>query len=174
MKDAYLERMPKRSPSRGGKLTILLADDDEADCLLFQEALDELPIASQLTIVHNGEVLMKRLKKRGSLLPDVLFLDINMPRKNGFASLAEIKLSTRLQSLPVIIFSTASEEQMENIKINQVFKDAAHYYIRKPSKFSELKKVIYKVLKPIAEKNISLPSTKEKFVLTGRFKSPTT
>lgn len=159
--------MTKREITSNRNITILLADDDAADRLLFKEALDELPIASQLSTVNNGEALMKRLKKRGSQLPDVLFLDINMPRKNGFASLAEIKLNARLQDLPVIIFSTASDQQMENIKINQVFKDAAHYYIRKPNTFSELKKVIYRVLKPIAENSISLPSTKEKFVLTG-------
>jgi CheY-like chemotaxis protein len=166
-KDAYLENMAKRYLSSSRNLAILLADDDVADRLLFQEALEELPIHSQLSSVNNGEALMKRLKKRGSRLPDVLFLDINMPRKNGFASLAEIKLNTRLQNLPVIIFSTASPEQMENIKINQVFNDAAHYYIRKPNNFSELKNVIYRVLKPIAEKTISLPSTKEKFILKG-------
>ncbi len=159
--------MAKRDLSGSGPLTILLADDDPADRLLFKEALEELPIASQLTTVNNGEELMKRLKKRGSKLPDVLFLDINMPRKNGFASLAEIKLNARLQNIPVIILSTASNEQMENIKINQVFNDAAHYYIRKPNTFSELKKVIQRVLKPIAAKSISLPPTKEKFILTG-------
>jgi CheY-like chemotaxis protein len=163
--------MTKRDLSSNRNITILLADDDAADRLLFKEALEEIPIASKLTTVNDGEALMKRLKKKGSQLPDVLFLDINMPRKNGYASLAEIKLNARMQNLPVIIFSTASDQQMENIKINQVFKDAAHYYIRKPNTFSELKKVIHRALIPIAEKSMSLPATKEKFILTGDSKS---
>jgi len=154
-----------------GKLNILLADDDQTDCLLFKEALEELPILSHLTTINNGEELMKHLRKRGNKLPDVLFLDINMPKKNGYASLAEIKSHARLEKIPVIIFSTASEQQMESIKINQVFKDAAHYYIRKPNTFSELKRVIHKVLTPILEKNISLPYVKENFVITGDLKS---
>jgi CheY-like chemotaxis protein len=52
---------------------------------------------------------LKELTKKGNKLPDVLFLDLNMPRKNGFASLGEIKRNRELQELPVIIFSTSSE-----------------------------------------------------------------
>jgi len=159
--------MGKKPITAHGNLNILLADDDHADCLLFQEALEELPLTTTLTIVHNGEELMKLLKKRGNKLPDVLFLDINMPRKNGFASLAEIKNHTRLQKLPVIILSTSSAHDMESLKVNQTFKDAAHYYIRKPNKFSELKSLIHSVLKSVKDHSILLPYAKEEFVLTG-------
>ncbi|HET6557941.1 MAG TPA: hypothetical protein VFG54_11545, partial [Prolixibacteraceae bacterium] len=61
---------------------VLLADDDKADCLHFKEALEELPVSARLTIVHNGEQLIEQLTKKGNKLPDVLFLDLNMPRKN--------------------------------------------------------------------------------------------
>ncbi|MDZ7808774.1 MAG: response regulator [Gracilimonas sp.] len=94
-------------------------------------------------------------------LPDALFLDLNMPRKNGFAALGEIKRNTKLQDLPVIIFSTATNKEM----IKQVFKDAAHYYIRKPVHFWELKELIYKSLKLIADNDMDLPG-KESFMLT--------
>ena len=90
------------------KINILLADDDTADCVLFKDALEELPVSGNLTIVNNGEQLKEELTKKRNKLPDVLFLDLNMPRKSGFASLGEIKRSTELQNLPVIIFSTAS------------------------------------------------------------------
>lgn len=63
------------------KINILLADDDKADCLLFKEALEELPVSASLTMVHDGEQLVEELTKEGNKLPDVLFLDLNMPRK---------------------------------------------------------------------------------------------
>lgn len=142
------------------KIHILLADDDHDDCLLFQEALKDLPVATELTTVPNGEQLMELLAKKRKRLPDVLFLDLNMPRKNGFSSLGEIKRTNDLDQLPVIIFSTATEEE----KVSLVYKDAAHYYIRKPATFSELKNVIHKVLTLIQNKNMPLP-TKENFEL---------
>lgn len=143
------------------KLNILLAEDDSDDRLLFEEALEELPVTCQLTTVYNGEELIERLTRKGNNLPDVLFLDLNMPRKNGFAALGEIKRSDNLQDLPVIIFSTANNVEMTR----QVFKDAAHYYIRKPIQFGHLKKLIYKALKLITDNNTSLPD-RNNFVLT--------
>lgn len=143
-------------------INILLAEDDEADCLLFKEALEELPINPVLTIVNNGEQLMAELAKRGKNLPDVLFLDLNMPRKNGFASLGEIKRSTELQNLPVIIFSTSSERKA----VHQVFRDAAHYYVCKPVDFSQLKRVIYEALNLISQKDNPLP-LEDNFIITG-------
>lgn len=144
------------------KINILLADDDEADCLLFKEALDELPLTAHLTIVNNGEQLIEDLTKNSDHLPDVLFLDLNMPRKNGFAALGEIKRSAWLQDLPVVVFSTSRE--LEGVK--QVFRDAAHYYICKPAGFAQLKKVIYEALTLITQPNHSLP-LQEDFVITG-------
>lgn len=143
-------------------INILLADDDIADCLLFKEALEELPVSAVLTIVHNGEELIEAITKKGNMFPDVLFLDLNMPRKNGFVSLGEIKRSTELQDLPVIILSTASD--VETIK--NVFRDAAHYYISKPPDFLQLKKVIYEALTLITQEGNPLP-LKEKFMITG-------
>lgn len=143
-------------------INIFLADDDKADCLLFKEALEELPVSVRLTIVPNGEQLIEELASKGNKLPDVLFLDLNMPRKNGFASLGEIKRNPRLQELPVVIFTTSSE--LESVK--KVFRDAAHYYICKPVDFSQLKKVIYEALTLVTQENNSLP-LEENFIITG-------
>lgn len=148
------------------KLNIFLADDDEADCLLFKEALDELPVTAKLTVVHDGQQLLDLLAQEENNLPDVIFLDLNMPRKNGFAALGQIKRDEKLLDLPVIVFSTANDQA----KVKMVFRDAAHYYIRKPTKFSELKEVIYRVLALIAEGNIQLPK-QENFMLTKEVKS---
>lgn len=147
-------------------LNVYLADDDDADCLLFKEALAELPVTVNLTVLDDGQQLLDLLTKKGNQLPDVLFLDLNMPRKNGFASLGQIKRDEKLYDLPVIVFSTANNQE----KVKDVFRDAAHYYIRKPAKFSELKEVIYKALELIAEGNLKLPK-EENFMLTGEDKS---
>lgn len=143
-------------------INILLADDNNDDCLLFKEALEELPVSSQLSIVHDGDQLMERLSQKGIKLPDVLFLDLYMPRKNGFASLGAIKRNTELQQLPVIILSSVSEQE----SVTNVFRDAAHYYICKPVDFSILKKVIYEALSLITQKHNPLPG-KENFMITG-------
>ncbi|MGB3008668.1 MAG: response regulator [Chitinophagaceae bacterium] len=143
-------------------INILLADDDQTDCLLFKAALEELPVSAHLTIVHNGEQVIEELTKKGNKLPDVLFLDLNMPRKNGFIALGEIKRSSELENLPVIIFSTASDI----VTVKNVYRDAAHYYICKPIDFSQLKKVIYEALILITQVDNSL-ALEENFVITG-------
>jgi CheY-like chemotaxis protein len=147
------------------KLNIFLADDDKTDCQLFKEALAEIPVSAKLTIFENGELLMERLTKKENKIPDVLFLDLNMPRKNGYITLGEIKRNNELDHLPVIIFSSAFEKS----QVNQVFRDAAHYYIRKPNDFSELKKIINTALALITQENNPLPQ-KEKFIITGDIK----
>lgn len=148
------------------ELNIYLAEDDEADCLLFKEAIDELPVNVKLTIVRDGQQLVELLTQEVNTLPDVLFLDLNMPRKNGFAALGQIKRNEKLLNLPVIVLSTANDEA----KVKMVFKDAAHYYIRKPAKFIELKEVLYKAIKLIAEGNLDLPK-QENFLITVEAKS---
>ena len=147
-------------PSR--EINILLADDDIDDCQLFRDALEDLPLTARLTTVHNGEQLLEQLTQKKNKLPHVLFLDLNMPRKNGFVSLLAIKLNEKLQKIPVIIFSTSFDQDM----INLVYKDAAHFYIQKPADFSQLKKVIFQAITLVTQKNIALP-TKKDFVLTG-------
>ena len=143
---------------------LVLADDDKDDCLFFKDALDELPIKADLTTVHDGEQLMKLLIEKEFIPPPphVLFLDLNMPRKNGFEVLAELKLDERLKHLPVIIFSTSYEEDVANL----LYKKGAHYYIRKPAEFAQLKKVIYQALLLATEDNSAQPP-KENFVLKG-------
>jgi len=145
-------------------IILLLADDDKDDCLFFKDALGELPITANLTTVHDGEQLMRLLADEEVIppLPHVLFLDINMPRKNGFECLAEIKSDEKLKHLPIIIFSTSFEQDV----VNLLFKNGAQHYIRKPADFSQLKKVIYQALVLATEDNVSQPA-KENFVLKG-------
>jgi CheY-like chemotaxis protein len=143
-------------------LNLYLADDDKDDCLLFKDALEELPVSAKLTTVHDGEQLMNLLMEETSDLPHVLFLDLNMPRKNGFECLSEIKFNDKLKQFPVVIFSTSFEQDV----VNLLYKKEAHYYIRKPADFAQLKNVILQALVLATDGN-SIQPAKEHFVLKG-------
>jgi CheY-like chemotaxis protein len=125
-------------------LNILLADDDMDDRIFFEKALSEIQLYTTLNTVNNGDQLMQYLLKGTSKLPDVLFLDLSMPRKTGFECLAEIKENENLKALPVVMFTTSFTRGFdleENLKttLNRM---GAYAYIRKPSDFNELKQVI--------------------------------
>ena len=143
------------------QLNILLADDDVDDCQFFKEALETMPVLAELTAVHDGEQLMYLLTHETKKLPDILFLDLNMPRKNGFECLTEIKQNKKLKDLPVVIFSTSFEQEV----VNLLYDNGAHFFIRKPSEFASFKKIILYTLTLIMLENVSKP-TKENFVLT--------
>lgn len=140
---------------------ILLADDDKDDSILFQDILDELPLSTHLTTVFNGEQLMQLLNETKEQLPDVLFLDLNMPRKNGFDCLSEIKHSEKLKLLSVVIFSTSYEPEV----VSLLYKNGAQYYIRKPNSYRQLKKFIHQALILTEKTNIE-NQPYEKFVLS--------
>lgn len=142
------------------QLNILLADDDTDDCIFFKKALTELDLTTNLTALHDGEQVMEFLINKGDDFPDVLFLDLNMPRKNGFECLSEIKSNAKLINLPVIVFSTSFEQSV----VNSLYENGAQYFIRKPAAFSQFKNIILKSLTLIAQGNISQP-TRENFVL---------
>ncbi len=139
---------------------ILLVDDDADDCMFFKDALDELAVNASLRTVNNGEELMNFLVNGINNLPDILFLDFNMPRKTGFECLAEIKLNEKFNQIPVIIFSTSRNPEVMDMLYNK----GAKYYIRKPPTFVNLKSVINKAIALCRENKISQPS-KEKFVI---------
>ncbi|MEC5166388.1 CheY-like chemotaxis protein [Flavobacterium sp. PL11] len=117
---------------------LLLADDDMDDRLFFQDAIEELFTTNNLITVNDGVELMNFLRATLSELPDILFLDLNMPRKSGFDCLSEIKLNELLKGIPVVIFSTSLDLEV----VNKLYDNGAHYYIRKPGNFNILKKVI--------------------------------
>lgn len=140
---------------------IYLADDDEDDRYFFQDALKEVCKEVQLTMAINGSQLMTILNKSPVPPPDVLFLDLNMPIKNGFECLTEIRASQIFNQLPVIIFSTTSQEEA----VNRVYNSGANLYVRKPDSFGQLKKVLKQVLS-IDWVNNRTQLPKEQFLVT--------
>ncbi|ABG59166.1 response regulator [Cytophaga hutchinsonii] len=140
---------------------IYLADDDEDDRLFFRDALSEVCKEMRLTIAKDGVELMDILYLPPSPLPDVIFLDLNMPVKNGFECLEEIKKSELLKHLPIIIFSTTVQEEA----VNKVYKEGANFYICKPDNFNHLKKALKKVLSIDWLKEVKQIS-KEQFIVS--------
>ena len=145
------------------KYNLLLADDDEDDCAFFKDALDDLHLSVSFNTVANGVALMKYLSDNSpGNLPDILFLDLNMPRKNGTECLVEIKQNDRLKNLPVIIISTSFEHDV----VNSLYKDGADFYLCKPGDFSVLKQRIYSAVNLVANLPFK-PRSKDKFVVNA-------
>ncbi|HSD07419.1 response regulator [Flavobacterium sp.] len=136
------------------KYNILLADDDEDDCDFFKDALDELQLPVNLVIVNDGQQLMNFLLETSiDNLPDLLFLDLNMPKKSGFECLTEIRQIDKLKNLPVIIFSTS----LNNEIVDLTYKNGAIHYIQKPGEFPKLKRVIENALITTTKNNFKQP-----------------
>lgn len=143
---------------------ILLADDDTDDCLLFSEALEGLNFPFAFNTVQNGKQLMARLLDGNTVLPDALFLDLNMPLKNGLECLADIKKEQVLEKLRVIMLSTSSDKDIVDFS----YLRGAHYFIRKPSDFEQLKKIVYDVMSDLAGMDLTQPP-KKNFLFTRDF-----
>ena len=133
---------------------IMLADDDADDRFLFKKALKEIPITTHLTTVSNGEELMDYFFKNSMNLPDVLFLDLSMPRKTGFECLVEIKENKKLEAIPIIGFTTSIPSNIgAEMKLsNTLIKFGALDYIRKPADFGQFTHVIHQALIRVIEK----------------------
>lgn len=121
---------------------ILLADDDEDDRLFFTDAFSELKISTKVSTFNDGVELMNYLNDPESVLPNILFLDLNMPKKNGIECLHEIKSNPRFDDIAIAIYSTSSSEE----DIEETFVLGANIYIKKPSDFASLKKILSDVV----------------------------
>ena len=131
---------------------ILLADDNRDDRFFFKDALSDLSVSTILTCVEDGEKLITFLSKNSARLPDVLFLDINMPIKSGSECLKEIKLNKSLQHLPVIIYSSSLPE----LVADELYKNKAHYYVQKTN-VVDLGLILNNILTMILEKKFDRP-----------------
>ena len=121
---------------------ILLADDDEGDRIIFKEALEELVIKPIVHTTNNGMELMAYLTKQNVRLPHLVFLDLNLPRKNGLECLKEIRSNKKLKDIPIAIYTTSdSEKDME-----ETFRNGANIFITKPEDFNILKQLLYKAV----------------------------
>lgn len=145
---------------KGDPIRIFLAEDDEDDREFFEDALKHLNIETELTISRDGQELMSSLDDKVPPVPYAIFLDLNMPRKNGFECLEEIKQNDKLKEIPIIIFSTSDDEGA----IHKTYTLGANFYIRKPRSFELLIKAIHTVL-TVDLTNGGTRTSKDKFFL---------
>ena len=119
-------------------LVILMADDDEDDRLNTAEAFRENRLANEFRTVNDGEELMQYLRRKGrfarSPRPDLILLDLNMPRKDGREALREIKSDPALRCIPVVILTTSREEE----DVLRTYDLGANSFITKPVGFESL------------------------------------
>ena len=141
---------------------LLLADDDADDRFFFKEAIKGFSNQLHLVTVKDGEQLMLYLTEHMDQLPGLLFLDLNMPRKNGFECLREIKNHAVLKNIPVIVYSTSDEREV----IKLLYTAGAHFYIQKPDNFSKLKVVVRKAIDLMGKLPDSRPPQQD-FILTA-------
>ena len=123
-------------------LHIILADDDESDRTNFKDALEESRIKTLFYAVKDGVELMEHLLKEDTPIPHLLFLDLNMPCKNGLTCLKEIRSIDKLKDVAIAIYSTSDYEK----DIEETFQHGGNVYIKKPTDFNLLKQVLDKVL----------------------------
>ena len=120
------------------KRTFFIVDDDIDDQDLFIEAVNEVDDSIECMSASNCEEALDLLKNKKIGKPDMIFLDLNMPKLNGKQCLAELKKEAHLADIPVIIYSTSSEKR----DIEETSRLGAAHFLTKPNKFEELCKAI--------------------------------
>ena len=119
-------------------IQIVLVEDNPGDVRLIKESLKENKFFAELTVFNDGEETMEFLKKPGVTLPDIILLDLNLPKKDGREVLKEIKTDEKLKSIPVVVLTSSSSEA----DISGSYKNFANCYISKPVDLDNFIKVI--------------------------------
>jgi CheY-like chemotaxis protein len=118
-------------------IEVLLVEDDPGDVLMTQEAFADYKIANRLTVVTNGEDALAYVRKRGRFAdvptPDLVLLDLNLPRRNGREVLRDIKEDPELRRIPVVVLTTSEAEE----DVLAAYDLHANAYVRKPVDFEQ-------------------------------------
>lgn len=131
-------------------MIFLIADDDIDDVELFKETLNEINASIQLYTAYDGQEALSILRSGEFSLPDIIFLDLNMPRMGGKECLKELKSDSQLRHIPVIMYTTSSQSK----DIEETMMKGAVCFITKPANMKDLRNI----LSSIAE---SLPANLE-------------
>ena len=123
-------------------ITILVVDDNPTDIMIMREAFATTKVQVKLHTACDGVAALEFLRRIGSNAnaprPDLILLDLNMPRKNGHEVLAEIKATESLRSIPVVILTTSQSED----DLARAYASHVNCYIRKPVDFDKFMKVV--------------------------------
>ena len=132
---------PERRP-----VTILMADDDEEDCELTRDALQDARLANEMKFVHDGQELIDYLRREGTYAdasadaprPGIILLDLNMPKMDGREALAEIKADESLRRIPIVVLTTSKDEE----DVLRTYDLGVNSFITKPVTFTGLVEVM--------------------------------
>jgi DNA-binding response OmpR family regulator len=139
--------------------SIFIADDDNDDLLFFRDALEKIDKGIKLETVGDGNALLSLLSH---LKPDLLFLDLDMPGKNGLECLVEIRSNLNLSQLPIVVFSSTTRPA----NIETAYEMGADLFFIKPPNYNDLISSISAILKL----NWSSPEkVKEQYCVNGRY-----
>lgn len=148
--------------NNANEITILVAEDDEDDQLLIKDAFEENRLVNSLHFVENGEELMDYLYHRGNYSklsklsrPELILLDLNMPKKDGREALGEIKKDPKLRQIPVVVLTTSKAEE----DIYHTYDLGVNSFITKPVSFESLVNII-KILIEYWFRTVKLPFVK--------------
>jgi CheY-like chemotaxis protein len=126
----------------GKRIEVLLVEDNKGDIGLIEEVFEEAKIRNKLHVAEDGEEAMLYLRGEGKFLasprPDIILLDLNLPKKDGREVLREIKEDEKLHNIPVIVLTTSSDEN----DILGAYDLHANAYITKPFDFDQFIKVV--------------------------------
>jgi two-component system, chemotaxis family, response regulator Rcp1 len=121
---------------------ILLIEDNSGDILLTKEAFEEIEFSENLSVVTDGEMAVDYLLKQGrfanATTPDIIILDLNIPRIDGRELLAKIKTDAKLKSIPVLVLSTSKSEK----DIKHCYELQANCYLIKPIDFEQFIEIV--------------------------------
>lgn len=126
-------------PAYGEKKNLMIAEDDDEDFFIFSLAVEETQIAVALTRAENGEVLMKILSES---IPDILFLDLQLPCKSGRQCIREIRADRRFDGLPIIIYSSFDDSE----SVDYCFRESANLFMVKPHNMTEFVDALKRIL----------------------------
>jgi chemotaxis family two-component system response regulator Rcp1 len=137
--------MPRATMGRGGRLQVLVVEDSPADVRLIQEALRDSTIQNDIHVVHDGVEAIAYLRRWAPFTaaerPQLILLDLNMPRKDGREVLREIKADTDLRKIPVIVLSSSGSPD----DIAGSYDSHANCYVRKPVDFDQFRGLVHQV-----------------------------
>ena len=117
---------------------LLLVDDDDDDSFLFREVLNEVDSSVKLLNAQNGKEALELLWQQHSVMPDLILLDLNMPKMDGKECLAELKKDDFLSQIPVFIYTTSSS----STDIEYTLQLGAQCFITKPASFRDLQTLL--------------------------------
>lgn len=126
-------------------ISVLLVEDDPGDVLLVKEAFADNKVGNVLSVVNDGVEAMRYVRGEGAyahaVRPDLILLDLNMPRKNGIEVLEEIKGDARLSMIPIVVLTTSEAEE----DIVRAYKLHANAYITKPVDFEQFTRIVHQI-----------------------------